>query len=134
MTDEEGSQMSGTSTIPGAFSTMLLDRTTWDLVVDASGNIAAAAPPYAIAQDVASAIKLFQSELWYDTTKGIPYFAQILGQFPPLSLLKAQFVAAALTVPGVASAVCFISSVEDRKISGQVQITDTNGATTTAGF
>jgi len=127
--------MSGTTaTIPGALSTMLLDRTTWDLVADASGNIAVAAPPYAIAQDAASAIKLFQGELWYDTTQGIPYFQQILGQLPSLALMKAQFVAAALTVPGTASAVCFISSIVNRKVSGQVQITDTSGTTTTAGF
>jgi hypothetical protein len=126
--------MSGTTTPPGALSTLLLDRTTWDLCVDANGNIAMATPPYSIAQDVASAIKLFSGELYYDTSQGVPYFSQILGHFPPLALMKAQFVAAALTVPGVASAQCFISSVTDRKVSGQVQITDTAGNVSAVGF
>jgi hypothetical protein len=126
--------MSGTTTPPGALNSLLLDRTTWDLCVDASGNIAMASPPYALAQDAASAIKLFSGELFYDTSQGIPYFAQILGHFPPLALMKAQFVAAAITVPGVASAVCFISSIVNRKVSGQVQITDTSGTVSAAGF
>ena len=54
--------------------TLLLDQTTWDLTLDANNNIALAAEPYAFAQDAASAIRLFQGELWYDTTRGVPYF------------------------------------------------------------
>lgn len=110
--------------------TLLLDRTVWDLTKDASGNIALASEPYALAQDAASAIKLFQGELWFDTTKGIPYFGQILGRFPPIALMKAQFVAAAMTVPGVVSAVCFIESIVNRSVVGQVQITDASGTVT----
>ena len=41
------------------YSTLLLDQTEWDLVLDASGNIALASPPYALAQDVASAVRTF---------------------------------------------------------------------------
>ena len=41
------------------YSTLLLDPDTWDLTVDNNGNIAVAAPPYAVAQDVASAIRTF---------------------------------------------------------------------------
>jgi hypothetical protein len=37
----------------------LPDRSTWDLVLGASGNIAEASAPYALAQDAASAIQLF---------------------------------------------------------------------------
>ena len=55
-------------------STLLLDRTYWDLCVDSSGNLAVASEPYSLAQDAASAIKLFQGEYIYDTTIGIPYF------------------------------------------------------------
>lgn len=36
--------------------TLLLDQKSWDLTLDAAGNIAVAAEPYAIAQDVASVI------------------------------------------------------------------------------
>lgn len=114
--------------------TILLDTVLWDLVLDVSGNIAAATNPYALAQDAATAIKLFQGELWYDTAKGIPYWTTILGKTPPLSLLKQQFVNSALTVPGVVSAKCFISTFTQRVISGQVQVTDSNGQTSVAAF
>lgn len=106
-------------------TTMLLDQTLWDLVTDTSGNWAVASEPYSVAQDVASAIKTFLGECYYDTTIGIPYFQQILGQFPSLQFLRAQFVGAALTVPLVTSAQCFFGSLKDREISGQVQFTYT---------
>jgi hypothetical protein len=114
--------------------TLLLDTVTWDLAVDTAGNIALASEPYALAQDAASAIKLFEGELYFDTTKGIPYFAQVLGQAPPVSLMKAYFIRAALTVPGVVSAVAFIASWVDRVVTGQVQVRDANGNTSAAGF
>ena len=113
--------------------TLLVDRTSWDLVLDVSGNIAAAENPYSLAQDAASAIKLYYGELWYNTTKGVPY-KQILGQSPNISYLKSKFVAAALTVPDVVAAVCFITSVAGRKVTGQVQVTDKSGVITAAAF
>lgn len=114
--------------------TLLLDTAQWDLVLDIAGDWAVASDPYAIAQDAASTIKLFIGELYYDTTKGIPYFANILGKSPPISLMKAYFVRAAKTVPGVVSAKCFISSISDRTINGQVQVTTATGQTATAAF
>lgn len=115
--------------------TILLDRSSWDMVLDLNGNIAVADVPYALAQDAASAIKTFLGECWYDTTLGVPYFDQILGQAPPtVSLMRAKFEAAALTVPGVVSAKCFITSFTARKIGGQVQVTDAAGNVTTAAF
>lgn len=114
--------------------TLLLDLTTWDLVIDADGNIAVASAPYSLAQDAASAIRLFQGELWYDTTQGVPYFQDILGKTPPPSLIKAKFVRAAKTVPGVVEAVCFITGITDRRLTGQVQVTDTFGVISAASF
>ena len=116
------------------FTTLLLDPLSWGLLLDASGNIALASPPYSLAQDAASAIRLFAEELWYDTTKGIPYWSQILGKRPPITLLKAQFTAAAMTVPGVVSAQCFITSFTNRVVTGQVQVTDAAGNVSAAGF
>jgi hypothetical protein len=116
------------------FNTLLLDVDAWDLTVDAAGNIAMASAPYSLAQDVASAIKLFKGELWYDTLQGIPYFQQILGRYPSVALVKAQLVQAALTVPGVVAAVAFISEITDRTLSGQVQVTDRNGVIQAVAF
>lgn len=108
--------------------TLLLDRTAWDLVLDAAGNIALASEPYAIAQDVASAIRLFKGEAYYDTSQGVPYWEQFLGQRPPLSLVKAEVVKAALTVPGVLDARCFLASFTNRTLTGQVQVKTSTSA------
>lgn len=108
-------------------STLLLAQDTWDLVLDASGNIAVASAPYSMAQDVASACRLFAGELWYDTTQGVPYDT-ILAQRPPTQYIAAQLEKAAMTVPNVASARCIISGFTDRKMTGQIQVTDVNGA------
>lgn len=116
-------------------STLLLDTATWDLTVDSFGNIAVASDPYSLAQDAASAIKTFLGELYYDTTVGVPWLTQILGQAPSLALLKQQLVDAALTVPGIASAQVFISSFTDRVVTGQVQVVATaTGQTSAANF
>lgn len=108
--------------------TLLLDTQTWDLVLDAFGNIAVAAEPYATAQDVASAIRLFNGELYYDISKGVRYFEDILGNAPPLPLLKAELTQAALSVPLVQSARAFIAVTADRVVTGQVQCATTAGA------
>lgn len=124
--------------------TLLLDPNTWDLVLDNAGNIALAsalypaAPAtglaYAQAQDAASAIRLFQGELYYDNAQGVPYWQEILGHLPSLALMKAKFTEAALTVPGVVSAKCFIATLSSREVTGQVQITNSAGQTAAAGF
>ena len=101
----------------------------WDLCLDAHGNIALAPNVrYAEAQDVASAVRTFRGEAWYDTTLGVPYFQQILGQLPSLQFMKAQFVAAAMTVPNIASVACFLTGPgPDRAVGGQLQIVDVDG-------
>lgn len=108
-------------------NTLLLDQTAWDLVLDANGNIALAGAPYSIAQDVASVTRTFLGECWYDTTQGIPYWQQILGEFPPLQYIAGQLQDAALTVPDVAAAQAVFTSFQGRSLAGQIQIIDTDG-------
>jgi len=103
-------------------ATMLLDD-TWDLTVDAAGNMALApmTPPDNLAQDAASAVRTWLGEEYWNTQIGIPW-QTILGSVPNLPLLKQQLVNAALTVPGVATAIVFLSSFDNRAISGQIQV------------
>lgn len=115
-------------------STLLLNPETWDLLVDAGQNMAVAEEPYALAQDAASSIKLFRGEDYYDTTRGIPYWEEILGHWPPVRVMKSYFNRAALTVPNVVAAQSFIESIEDRRPKGQVQVTDRLGAIAAVGF
>jgi hypothetical protein len=123
--------------------TLLLDQTNWDLVADASRNIAVASDPYSQAQDAASAIRLFSGELYYDTTQGVPYWdrppqtmnkGRILGFAPPVNYMRSKFITAAMTVPGVTLARCFIASIVSRLVKGQVQITNENGETSAVSF
>jgi hypothetical protein len=116
------------------YSTLLLDQTQWDLVLDASGNIAMAAPPYALAQDVSSAVRTFLGEVYYNTKLGIPYFQSVLGQLPPASLLTQLMSNAALAVPGVVTATTVINSFNNGTVTGQVIFTDESGETTVVNF
>ena len=117
-------------------ATLALDPDTWDLTVDAAGNIAVLDEPDSLAQDAASAIRTFLGECYWDTTVGVPYMTEILGKSPPtVALLKEVFVDAALTVPGVASAQVFIVSISNRGVSGQVQVVSmATGLTSAANF
>ena len=115
-------------------NTILLDQSRWDIILDASGNIALATDPYAIAQDVASAVRTFLGECWFDTTVGIPYFDKILGQNPPIPLVQSLIEKAALTVPEVVKASATITSFEGRTLSGNVQVTTSSGITIPVSF
>lgn len=124
--------------------TLFLNPTSgaaWDLVADSSGNIAVASPPYATAQDAASYCLTELGECYYDTTLGVPTRTGMFGQAPagagptqnpnppPLALVEAQYAAAAATVPGVVQAVALlVFSRRTRAYSGQVQVTDADGA------
>lgn len=115
---------------------MLLAVDTWDLVLDASRNIARASAPYALAQDVASAIRTFLGEVLYNDALGTPYFTTILAHTPPVAVFQEYMVAAALTVPGVTAAVCVLESFDlnEREVVGQVQFQDDSGVTSTVAF
>lgn len=115
-------------------NTLLLDQDAWDLVLDANGNIALAGAPYSIAQDVASATRTFLGECWYNTTLGLPYWEQILGEFPPLQFVSQQVEAAAYTIPNVVAAQASFTSFENRSLAGQIQIIDTDGVTNNVAF
>lgn len=105
-------------------NTIFLHPTTWDLALDTEGNIALAKDPYAKAQDVASAVKLFKGELYYDTNKGIPYFDETLGKKQSFALYQYRLERAALTIPGVVSAKAMISHSEHRNLIGNITFTD----------
>lgn len=115
-------------------ATLLLDQSTWDLTISANGDIAVASEPYSLAQDACSAVKCFRDDLYYDTSQGIPYFDQILGKYPPLSLVKHYLEQAALSVPGVTSAKVYLTAFSGRNIAGQVQLNLTGGQSIAMNF
>ena len=105
-------------------NTLLLDQSAWDLVLDVNGNIALAGTPYSYAQDVASAVRTFLGECWYNTNLGIPYWQQILGQLPPIGYIEQQISLEALTIPNIISAEASIVNFVNRAIEGVILITD----------
>jgi hypothetical protein len=98
------------------------------LCLDASGNIAVATEPYSQAQDSASAGRVFQGECYYDTSRGVPYFTEVLGRYQPTQLLRARLQQAALTVPGVTEATAVLTVGRDRVMTGQIQIKSSDGS------
>ncbi|CAB5151723.1 hypothetical protein UFOVP148_59 [uncultured Caudovirales phage] len=115
-------------------NTLLLDQVAWDLVLDVNGNIALAGTPYSIAQDVASAVRTFLGECWYNNDLGLPYWQQILGEYPPLQFVSQQIQEAAFTIPNVVSAEVSFTSFTNRVLEGQILITDTDGVTANVAF
>lgn len=114
--------------------TLYLDRSSWDLSIDASGNIAVATAPYALCQDAAAEARTYLGECYYDTARGVPYLTEILGKSTPIEYTKAQLVAAARRVPEVVSAKAYLTTSSTRKVGGQIQITDTAGTVSAASF
>ena len=104
------------------FSSLLLDISSWDLTISAAGDIARADPAYAVAQDMSTQCRQWRGEYIYDQSAGVP-LSSILGQSPSLGVMKADFVTAAAQVPATTNVKCFIQSVADRLVSGQVQAT-----------
>ena len=115
-------------------NSLLLDQSVWDLVLDVNGNIALAAAPYSVAQDVASATRTFLGECWYNTNLGIPYWQQILGELPPLNYISQKMIEQSMTIPNVVEAKVTFQSFSNRVLSGQIQIIDTDGATNNVAF
>lgn len=110
-----------------AYKTLLLDTDAWDLVLDAAGNIAVAEAPYSVAQDVASYVKSFRGECWYDSSLGIPHFEKVLGHFPPVQYVRDLISDAAAEVPSVKSASVTSLNIVNRQLIGNIEITDADG-------
>lgn len=108
-------------------TTLYLDPESWDLALDATRSIALASEPYASAQSVANACRLWRGEAPYNTDRGVP-FDQILGQQPPQRLVASWFEDEAASVPTVVTAVAVLEFDRvTRLVSGQVQCTLTDG-------
>lgn len=113
--------------------TLLLDQTTWDIVLDVAGNWAIADNPYSQAQDASSMFRTFRGEVFYDVNLGLR-LDKIIDQPVNLSYSRQQLQNAALLVPGLTSAAVFFSSFENRRLAGQARLTNDSGQTAVAGF
>lgn len=115
---------------------LLLDRSTWDFCLDAEGNIATCSEPYSVLQDVATALRTWAGECWYDTTLGLPFISDIFNGPDQIAMLKASSENTASSVAGVASAQCVVlgPNSRTRTVGGVILVTFANGETQSVNF
>ncbi|REF28667.1 hypothetical protein BDD26_3616 [Xenorhabdus cabanillasii] len=107
--------------------TLFLMPATWDLTLDAAGNLAIASD-HARAQSVANACRVFVNDLYYSQGDGIPYLEEILGKNRySLAMYRKYLEDAALSVDGVVSATVELSTANDRIVRGRIKFTDIDG-------
>ena len=104
--------------------TLYLTPDNWDITLDSSGRLQTSAAAYAIAQNVANAVRLFTNEAFFAMDEGIPHFEIELGfTRPALSVLRARIREAALNVEGVLDAAVNLDGVRGRKLTGEILLT-----------
>lgn len=111
---------------------LMLDK-KWDICLGAGGEIETASGDYAIAQDVANAVRLFTNEAFFDLDRGVPHFDIDLGVVSPaMSVVRARMREAALNVEGVEDVVPELYITNDsRTLSGELKITTDTGTSVT---
>lgn len=108
--------------------TLYLTPDNWDITLDSSGRLQTSANAYAIAQNVANAVRLFTNEAFFAMDEGIPHFDIELGKTrPALSVLRARMREAALNVEGVLDVQITLDDVQDRKLTGEILLTVADG-------
>ena len=108
--------------------TLYLTPDNWDITLDSSGCLQTSANAYAIAQNVANAVRLFTGEAFFAQDEGIPHFDIELGKTrPALSVLRARMREAALNVKGVLDAQITLDDVQERKLTGEILLTVADG-------
>jgi len=107
-------------------TSLSLNQVTWDLELDEFYNIKTISDSFAVAQNVATALRTVRGEQFYQNNKGIPYF-NVLGENVPINFIGALMEQETLTVEHVASVRSDLSQLNDRKLSGNILFTDDLG-------
>lgn len=104
--------------------TFFLDA-NWDITLDSSGHLRMSDRAYAIAQNVANAVRLFTQDAFFAQDEGIPHYDIELGRKPLYSVLRGRVKKAALEVEGVLDAVVNLDTPvgADRKLTGEILLT-----------
>lgn len=118
-----------------ADTSIYLDPRTWDLTIDASGNIAVCTSTYRRAQDIASACRVFTQDLYFKQSEGIPYLESILGKNKyPIGLYQSELYRRAMSVDGVVSVNIKLNQLNERELTGMIEFTDIEGRNGSVGL
>lgn len=82
-----------------------LNTATWDLELDAAGNIKTLGsddPAALLSQRVCHRLQTFRGECYLDRSVGVPYFAEVLKKRPDVSRIRSLFASVIAGVEGVA--------------------------------
>lgn len=115
--------------------TLYLDD-RWDITLDGAGRLKTADGAYAVAQNVANAVRLFTEDAFYDWDRGIPHFDIELKPRPSAAVLRARIREAAMGVEGVLSATVELDEIDrsTRELTGEVELTTTDGERLSVAF
>lgn len=109
----------------------------WDLDLDDQGSLRTVGdatnrdtqtgPGMRLAQDVASRLRAWRGEVWFDGDQGIDY-TRYLGGAPAVVQLSADFQSEALRVPECNTALADVSlTARTRALAGTLYVTDLTG-------
>lgn len=105
------------------------DQGNWRTVGDATPADPQTGPGMRLAQDVATRLRAFRGEVWFDVQQGIDY-PLYLGRAPSLLQLRADYQSEALLVPGCATALADIDLQRTtRAVGGTIYLSDLTGYT-----
>jgi hypothetical protein len=105
-------------------NSLTLNKDTWDICLNSYGNLSIVSGKYRVAQDVATACRLFTDEAIFQVNRGIPYLNKVLGFKPNEQIIKEHIRNMALLVPNVANAQINFYEFKDRILTGEIIITD----------
>lgn len=97
-----------------------LKTDAWDIYLNSNGDMFLADNDSSIAQDVASSVRTFSGECWYNTTLGMPYFESIFGKNPPQSFVVDNIKTQAFTIVEVNSVNVLGVGLVDRTLKGVI--------------
>lgn len=81
---------------------LALDTATWDIHLDATGNIACLTDRSALlSQRIQVRLQTFQGECFLDRSVGVPYFSEILKKRPDIGRVRSLLAAVIAGVEGV---------------------------------
>lgn len=121
-----------------ANDTLALVVATWDLDLDERGDLRTfgdatpatqTGPGMRLAQDVATRLRAWRGEVWFDVTQGIDY-PRYLGEAPAMAQLRADYQSEALLVPLCGSALADMTLARGtRSVGGTLYLSDLTGYT-----
>jgi len=103
------------------------DQGNWRTVGDATALDPQTGPGMRLAQDVASRLRAWRGEVWFNVDQGIDY-PRYLGLAPSVLQLRADYQSEALLVPLCNTALADIDLVRTtRSVGGTIYLSDLDG-------